>query len=74
MKLDFIIAGVQKAGTTALWGMLRRHPDIALSKTKERHFFDDERLDWFNPPYQRIMTQFDEGDLDFVASMGFDVR
>ena len=59
MKLDFIIAGVQKAGTTALWRFLRQHPEIALSETKELHFFDNESLDWSKPPYQRITIQFD---------------
>jgi hypothetical protein len=49
-KLDFIIAGVQKAGTTALSDLLKRHPKIKMPHQDElhrtvqpaRHFFDDE--------------------------------
>jgi hypothetical protein len=41
-KVDFIICGVQKAGTTALDAYLREHPDICMAQRKEVHFFDDE--------------------------------
>src|SRR4051794_13449759 len=36
---DFLIAGVPKAGTTALHAALLRHPDLYLSKVKEPKFF-----------------------------------
>lgn len=39
-RIDFVIAGVQKAGTTSLDGTLRRHPRLCLSEKKELHFFD----------------------------------
>lgn len=39
-KLDFMVVGVQKAGTTALDYALRQHPAIALPSRKEIHFFD----------------------------------
>ena len=39
-RIDFIIAGVQKAGTTSLDAYLRQHPDICMAKKKEPHFFD----------------------------------
>jgi hypothetical protein len=38
----FLIAGVQKGGTTSLYEYLRQHPELALSSRKEVHFFDDE--------------------------------
>jgi hypothetical protein len=41
-KVDFLIAGVQKGGTTSLDAYLRQHPDVAMSQIKEAHFFDDE--------------------------------
>jgi hypothetical protein len=41
-KLDFIIAGTQKGGTTALDAYLREHQGIAMAMRKEIHFFDDE--------------------------------
>jgi hypothetical protein len=36
---DFLIAGVPKAGTTALHAALAPHPDLYLSKVKEPKFF-----------------------------------
>lgn len=41
-KIDFIIAGTQKGGTTALDYYLRKHPEIGMAKNKEAHFFDNE--------------------------------
>ena len=43
-KLNFIIAGAQKSGTTALNYYLKRHPQIALPVKKELHFFDRDEL------------------------------
>lgn len=58
-KIDFIIAGVQKAGTTALFDYLSDDPAYALSATKEVHFFDDESQDWSRPDYDAYHAQFD---------------
>lgn len=52
--LDFLVAGVQKGGTTALWHFLRQHPQIQLPCKKELHFFDNEKIDWSNPPYDEL--------------------
>src|SRR5437899_6958802 len=41
-RLDFIVAGAQKSGTTALYYFLSKHPEIALPDKQELHFFDDE--------------------------------
>lgn len=41
-KLDFIVIGAQKAGTTALYKYLKQHSKISLSEEKELHFFDNE--------------------------------
>jgi hypothetical protein len=49
-KLDFIIAGAQKAGTSALADFLETHPRVQMPHKDElhrtvqpaRHFFDDE--------------------------------
>ena len=43
-RLDFILAGAQKSGTTALHYFLSRHPDIAMGDQQEIHFFDDEQI------------------------------
>ena len=59
-KLSFLIAGVQKGGTTALWHFLSQHPQIYLSLHKELHFFDFERFDWESPPYEILHAEFAE--------------
>ena len=41
-KLDFIIAGAQKCGTTALHAFLQKHPQITLGDQQEMHFFDTD--------------------------------
>ena len=43
-RADFVVAGAQRSGTTALDSYLRQHPDLGMALLKEAHFFDDERL------------------------------
>lgn len=51
-RIDFLVAGVQKGGTTALFDYLSEHPDLCLPACKEAHFFDDETgVDWAAPDY-----------------------
>jgi hypothetical protein len=59
-KVTFVVAGVQKAGTTALYDYLAEAPDIVLSRVKETHFFDDESLDWARPGYAAYHAHFDD--------------
>ncbi|MBK6409424.1 MAG: sulfotransferase [Flavobacteriales bacterium] len=42
IRPSFIIIGAQKAGTSALFQMLAKHPDILAPGTKEMHHFDVE--------------------------------
>jgi hypothetical protein len=37
---DFLVLGAQKAGTTALYSYLRRHPDVTGPRWKEVSYFD----------------------------------
>lgn len=46
---DFFIAGQPKSGTTALYEMLRRHPQIYLPDRKEPRFFVSE-MSYRDPP------------------------
>jgi len=49
-KPDFIIAGVQKGGTTSLFNYLAQHPQVATSSVKEVHYFDVNYLagmEWY---------------------------
>uniref|UniRef100_UPI004048A17E sulfotransferase n=1 Tax=Cyanobium sp. TaxID=2164130 RepID=UPI004048A17E len=45
-RVDFLIAGAQKAGTSALHHYLSCHPQLFLPTCKELHFFDDESFAW----------------------------
>jgi len=58
-RLDFIVAGAQKCGTTALNYYLKRHRRIALPRKKELHFFDnDELFTGGKPPYHQLHAMF----------------
>jgi hypothetical protein len=59
----FFLIGAAKAGTTALDGYLRRHPEIFMSPVKETHYFSllyDGRLD-------RYVTRFFRGAEPFAV-------
>ena len=43
-RLDFIVAGAQKSGTTALHYFLSKHPDISMGDQQEMHFFDNDEI------------------------------
>ncbi len=43
-KIDFLIVGAQKGGTTTLLEHLKKHPNIETSIRKEVHFFDRDNL------------------------------
>ncbi|MBR0673828.1 sulfotransferase domain-containing protein [Roseomonas soli] len=58
-RVGIFVIGAQKAGTTSLYGYLRQHPGLAAARVKETHFFDDESLDWADPPYDRLHAWFD---------------
>jgi len=58
-KMDFVIVGAQKAGTTALFHHLRQHPQVALIDKKELHFFDNEKMFKNNAPdYNELYKHF----------------
>jgi len=59
LRVEFIIIGVQKGGTTALFDYLSDEPGVSLSRAKEVHFFDDESVDWSAPDYGRYHARFD---------------
>ena len=53
---DFIVAGVQKGGTTFLFQQMLQHPEVRGSLTKEAHFFDenfDKGIDWYSGMFPR---------------------
>jgi hypothetical protein len=60
--VSFLIAGVQKGGTTALYDYLAEQGGVALSRIKETHFFDDESQDWARPDYAAYHAQFEPAE------------
>jgi hypothetical protein len=62
-KVGFLVAGVQKGGTSALFEYLRDMPGLQLPDVKEAHFFDDEqKVDWARPDYAPYHALFaDDG-------------
>ena len=51
MNVTFMVAGVQKGGTTAMYENLRSHPKIGMPRRKEPHFFDNGARNWRAPDY-----------------------
>jgi hypothetical protein len=64
-RLGFLVAGVQKAGTSALHAYLGDVPDLQMPAVKEAHFFDDEDgVDWRSPDPSALHALFaDDGRL-----------
>ena len=60
--VQFLIAGTQKGGTTALADYLRQHSALFIPSVKELHFFDNETLNWQQPKklYSSYHAQFSE--------------
>lgn len=60
-RIDFVVVGAQKAGTTALFDYLSEDPSIFLPPEKEVHFFDDDARDWGSGEYQDYHQRFELG-------------
>jgi hypothetical protein len=56
--VSFLVAGVQKGGTTALHSYLLEHPELNMGEPKEVHYFDDEAETWARPDYARYHAAF----------------
>lgn len=58
---DFFIVGQAKSGTTALYEMLRSHPEIFMSNPKEPEFLASDMRRRFRPPMAgELPTTLDE--------------
>src|SRR6266513_4498412 len=57
-RLDFILAGAQKSGTTALHYFLEKHPNITMGDQQEIHFFDDEATFAGAVDYERLHKHY----------------
>lgn len=57
-RLDFVLAGAQKSGTTALHYFLSRHPKITMGDQQEIHFFDNDALFASEVDYQELHKHY----------------
>lgn len=58
-KVDFLVCGTQKGGTTALDAYLREHSEICMADVKEVHYFDNEvAFTGGNPDYTLYHANF----------------
>jgi hypothetical protein len=57
-RLDFVLAGAQKSGTTALHYFLNRHPKITMGDQQEIHFFDNDTLFVSEPDYEQLHQHY----------------
>lgn len=57
-RIDFLVVGAQKSGTTALDYFLREHSAVSMASTKELHFFDDEANFVQKPYYSAYHANF----------------
>jgi hypothetical protein len=60
-RVGFIVAGVQKAGTTAIHDFLTQHPQVALLRDQALHFFDKEEHFAGTPNYGILHDNFETG-------------
>ena len=56
MAYNYAVVGVQKGGTSTLAVTLNQHRLVCQPPDKERHYFDDETVDWSAPDYARDYT------------------
>ncbi|HEY4428663.1 MAG TPA: sulfotransferase [Solirubrobacteraceae bacterium] len=65
---DFFIVGHHKSGTTALYEMLRRHPQIFMPDLKEPRFFASDLRPLFEPETSGTAPRTWEQYLDLFAA------
>jgi hypothetical protein len=65
--VDFVVAGTQKGGTSALSRYLDEHIEVCMAKVKEVHFFNKDRYFASDPPdYTAYHAYFAPGPLHKV--------
>ncbi len=71
---DFFIVGHAKSGTTALYEMLRRHPQIYMPENKEPWFFASDMRPRFQPRAAAVAPETVEQYLELFAGARADQR
>jgi hypothetical protein len=75
-RIDFIVGGIQKCGTTALYMLLEQHPQLIGSNPKEPHFFarhvdprlTTEDIEAYHSTSFKNVERFESDKLYFEAS------
>lgn len=57
-SLDFVVVGAAKAGTTALFNLLRSHPELYLPETKELPYFAVPQHAYYSSPAEFFADAF----------------
>ncbi|HEX4188459.1 MAG TPA: sulfotransferase [Solirubrobacteraceae bacterium] len=71
---DFFVVGHHKCGTTALYEMLKRHPQIFMSKIKEPRFFASDMRSRFQPTWGHSLPQTLEEYVSLFAGAAAEQR
>jgi hypothetical protein len=61
-SLEFVVIGAQKAGTTTLWELLRRRPDVWVPPSKELPYFSHDAV--YAEGLQRLLERHGAPDDD----------
>lgn len=73
---NFFLVGAMKAGTTAIYDVLRSHPDVFCSPIKEPNFFCDDIVpetfsDVFKPSHSFNADSYVDGPMDQFAHIAY---
>ncbi|MDH0892826.1 MULTISPECIES: sulfotransferase domain-containing protein [unclassified Pseudomonas] len=63
MKVDFLVPGISKCGTTTLCYLLGEHPEIFIPEIKEPNYFVNEDLSEHRPFYEGLFAPAAPGQL-----------
>jgi hypothetical protein len=66
VTIHFLGLGAQRAGTTSLHALLRGHPQLALPRVKELHYFShhfDGCLDWYSSHFKAASCDQKRGEI-----------
>lgn len=63
MKIDFLVPGINKCGTTTLCYLLGEHPQLFIPEMKEPHHFNRSDMIEHRPAYEGLFRQAQAGQL-----------
>ena len=72
MRIDFLILGAQKSGTTSLAHQLGQHPEVSFCRVKEPHYFSLEAdrgksISWYHDLFpSQSETRLGEGSTSYT--------